>query len=82
MKLQWNPSVATTQAITGGAPVGKLPEAATAIGDGIQVSSVPTALDQSARISRIAAAVQTGSYQISSSATGNAIVEDALSGWN
>jgi hypothetical protein len=78
MKVELNPSIAT-QAASGGAPAGKPAEAAVAAGDGIRISSVLTALDQSARIGRIAAAVQAGSYQVSSTATGNAIVEDALS---
>ena len=81
MKLELNPSIATP-AIAEGTPAGKLPEAAAAAGDGIRISSVLTALDQSARIGRVAAAVQAGSYQVSSTATGNAIVEDALSGRN
>jgi hypothetical protein len=80
MKLELNPSIAT-QTIAGGAPPGKPPEAAAAA-DGIRISGVLTALDQSARIGRVAAAVQAGSYQVSSTATGNAIVEDALSGRN
>jgi hypothetical protein len=78
MKLQLNPSIATL-AIAEGAPAGKPPEAAAAAGDGIRISSVLTALDQTARIGRVAAAVQAGSYQVSSTATGNAIIEDALS---
>ena len=81
MKLELNPSIATP-AIAEGAPAGKPPEAAAAAGDGIRISSVLTAMDQSARIGRVAAAVRAGSYQVSSTATGNAIVEDALSGRN
>jgi hypothetical protein len=80
MKLQLNPSIADTPAITGAAPAGKLPETVAAPGDGIDVSAVIAALDQSARIGRVAAALQAGSYQVSSAATGKAIVEDALSG--
>jgi hypothetical protein len=82
MKLQLNPSVATAQAISGGAPAGKLPGAVAAPGDRIEISTVFAALDQSAGIGRIAAAVQAGSYQVSGAPTGNAIVEDALSGGN
>jgi hypothetical protein len=78
MKLELNPSIATP-VIAEGAPAGKPPEAAAAAGDGIRISSILTALDQSARIGRVAAAVQAGSYQVSSTATGNAIIEDALS---
>jgi hypothetical protein len=81
MKLQLIPSVAT-QATSGAAPAGKAPEAVAEAGDGIRISSVLEALDQTARIGRVAAAVQAGSYQVSSTATGNAIVEDALSGRN
>jgi hypothetical protein len=81
MKLELNPSIATP-AIAEGTPAGKPPEAAAAAGDGIRISSVLTALDQTARISRITAAVQGGSYQVSSTETGNSIVEDALSGRN
>jgi hypothetical protein len=83
MKLELNPSIATTtQAVSGGAPSAKLPETVTGPGDGIDISNVFAALDQSARIGRIAAAVQNGSYQISSIATGNAVIEDALTGGN
>jgi hypothetical protein len=80
MKLQLNPSTAT-QTTSGGLP-GKLQEAVAKPGDGIEISNVFAALDQGAKISRIAAAVQAGSYRISSSATGNAILEDALFGRN
>jgi hypothetical protein len=78
MKLEWNPSVATPQATAGGAPLAKLPDAVAAPGDGIDTSNIFAALDPSARIGRIAAAVQGGSYQVSSAATGKAIIEDAL----
>jgi hypothetical protein len=89
MKLELNPTI-VAQAASGAAPAGKAPEAAAAapevvaagVADGILVSSVLTALDQTERISRVAAAVQAGSYRVSSTATGNAIVEDALSGRN
>ena len=77
MKLELNPSVAT-QTTTVAAPAGKPPEGATPADDGIRISAVLAALDQTARIGRVAAAVQAGSYQVSSTATGNAIVEAAL----
>ena len=83
MKLELNPSIATTtQAVSGGAPAGKTAEAAAPPGDGIDISNVLGGLDQSARIGRIAAAVQDGSYQVSSTATGNALIGDALTGGN
>jgi hypothetical protein len=82
MKLELNPSIATTQPVSGAAPQAKPPEALVTQGDGIEISKVFEALDQSARIGRIAAAVQGGSYQPSSTATGNALIEDALSGGN
>jgi hypothetical protein len=88
MKLQLNPSI-TPQAIPDGTPVGKAPEAVAAPADGVRsdgvrsdgvrISSAIAALDWSARIDQVTAAVQNGSYQVSSAATSNAIVEDALS---
>jgi hypothetical protein len=78
MKLELNPSIAATQTPSGAAPPAKPPAAAAAPGDGIDISNVFAALDQSAKIGRIAAAVQSGSYQPSSTATGNALIEDAL----
>ena len=85
MKLQLNPSIAP-QAIPDGTPVGKVPEAVAAPADGVRsdavrISSAIAALDWSARINQVTAAVQSGSYQISSAATSNAIVEDALSNY-
>ena len=78
MKLRLNPSIADTQAIAGGAPPGKPPETVPAPGDGIDISNVFAALDQTARIGRVAAALQAGSYKVSSAATGNAIVAEAI----
>jgi hypothetical protein len=78
MKLRLNPSIVDMQTIAVGAPTAKPPETVSAPGDGIDISNVFAALDQTARIGRVAAAVQAGSYQVSSTATGNAIVEDAL----
>jgi hypothetical protein len=81
MKLQLNPSIAP-QAIPDGTPVGKLPDAVVAPADGVRISSAIAALDWSAKIQQVTAVVQNGSYQVSSAATSNAIVEDALSGQN
>ena len=86
MKLQLNPSIAA-QAIPSGAAIGKTPEAVAGTGDGILISSDATALNQlsvnrSAKIDRVTAAVQGGSYRVSSAATSSALVEDALSGRN
>ena len=81
MKLQLNPFL-SAQPVSAGAPGGKPIKASAARGDGIGISNILTALDQSARIGRVAAAVQAGSYQVSAAATGSAIVEDALSGRN
>jgi hypothetical protein len=81
MKVQLNPGVATPT-ISGGAPAGRPSEAVASAGDDIRISSVLTELDQSAKIGRVAAAVQAGSYQASSTATANAVLEDALSGRN
>jgi hypothetical protein len=87
MKLELNPSIATTQAGPSGAVIGKVPEEVAQPGDGIRISVASTALNQlsasrSAKIDRVTAAVQGGSYQTSSTATGNAVVADALSGRN
>jgi len=79
MKLQLTPSI-TTQAIPDAAPAGKVPGASAGPADDIQISSAVAALDWSAKIERVTAAVQNGSYQASSAATSNAMVEDALSG--
>ena len=79
MKLELNPSIAT-QAVTDTAPSVKAPEAVAGPGDDIRISSAVAALDWSAKINQVTASVQNGTYQVSSAATSNAIVEDALSG--
>jgi hypothetical protein len=58
------------------------PEATT---DGVGISIASTALnqlstDRNAKISRVTAEVQSGTYQTSSTATSSALVEHALSG--
>jgi hypothetical protein len=80
MKLQLNPSIAT-QAIPDTAPAAKVPNAVAGPGDDIRISSAVAALDWSVKIHQVTASVQNGSYQVSSAATSNAIVEDALSGY-
>jgi hypothetical protein len=82
MKLQLNPTVATQAIPADTAPAGKAPEAVAVPGDDIRISSAVAALDWSAKIEQVTALVQSGSYQVSSVATSNAIVEDALSGPN
>jgi anti-sigma28 factor (negative regulator of flagellin synthesis) len=86
MKLQLNTSIATPT-ISGGTPVGKSPEAPAGTGDGIRISIASAALtqlsaDRNTKIERVTAAVQGGSYRVSSSETGSAIIEDALSAPN
>jgi hypothetical protein len=87
MKLQLNPSIATTEVTPVAAAIVKSPEASAVPGDGIQISSASAALNQlsarrNAKIDRVAAAVHGDSYQTSSPATSNALVEDALTGGN
>ncbi|HEX4135856.1 MAG TPA: hypothetical protein VHY84_14675 [Bryobacteraceae bacterium] len=77
MELQLNPSIATS-AIPESSPVQKPPEAAAAPTDGVRISTAFAALDWGAKIDQVTVAVQSGSYQVSSAATGNAIIEDAI----
>jgi hypothetical protein len=82
VELQLNPSIATP-AVPESSPVQKPSGAAAAPMDGVQISTALAALDWSSKIDQVAEAVQSGSYQVSSAATGNAIIEDALlSGMN
>jgi anti-sigma28 factor (negative regulator of flagellin synthesis) len=48
--------------------------------DGIQLSSASALLKRSAAIERVMAAVQDGTYQVSSTATSKALLEEVLSG--
>jgi hypothetical protein len=79
MKLQLTPTLAT-QVIPDAAPAGKLAGAVPGPEDDIRISSAVAALDWRAKIEQVAASVRNGSYQVSSVATGHAIVEGALSG--
>lgn len=81
MKLQLTPSIAPPE-IPDAAPAAKLPGAPAGPVDDIRISSAVTALDLSAKIDQVTAAVQNGSYQASSAATSKAIVEEALSEQN
>jgi hypothetical protein len=82
MELQLNPSIGTS-AIPESSAAQKPSEAAAAPTDGVRISTAFAALDWSAKVDAVTVAVQSGSYQVSSAATGNAIIEDAiLSGTN
>lgn len=96
MKLRLNPSVTepaiatssnASRGISSATQVGKPAEPEGA--DGILISNVSAAaanalnelsVAQTAKVERVAAAVQGGSYQDDSVATSNAIVEHALAG--
>jgi hypothetical protein len=80
MKLELNPSIARAVVPAAGAPPVRQPGALTETADGTRISNASAFLDRSSNIERVAALVRSGSYQVSSTATSLAIVDDALSG--